>query len=63
MVLEDHTICSGSEDCTVRLWSAMGGGRCRATLTGHTARVNCLAVLKDGALASGARDGDVRLWV
>lgn len=37
-------------------------GVCAITLTGHTGRVYCLTVMKDGRIASGSADGTVRLW-
>ncbi len=37
-------------------------GKCVNTLTGHTDRVFCLAVLPDGTLASGSYDRTIKLW-
>ena len=33
-----------------------------ATLTGHRADVNCVAVLADGRLVSGSNDNTVKVW-
>lgn len=59
-VLHNGTLVSGSEDHTIRLWSA--DGQCSATLTGHTDDVACMVVLPDGTLASGSDDSTIRLW-
>lgn len=55
-------ILSGSADKTLQLWD-IDGGVCVATLRGHEARVNCVAVdwSKRCAL-SGSSDGLLRLW-
>ena len=56
-------LASGSEDCTVRLWS-VPSGEPKEVLEGHTDGVYCLAYLKrprQALLASGS-DREIRLW-
>ncbi|MET9064193.1 NB-ARC domain-containing protein [Streptosporangium sandarakinum] len=54
-------LASGSNDKTVRLWTAEGSQR--AVLRGHTSWVGAVAIAPDGTwLASGADDRTVRLW-
>ena len=46
----------------VRIWDA-ATGTTRATLTGHTATVNAVAIAPDGTwLATASRDGTARIW-
>jgi WD40 repeat protein len=54
-------LASGSDDETVRIWSAATGAHV-ATLEGHTDWVFALAALPDGRLASGSDDKTIRLW-
>jgi len=64
------TLASASWDDTIRVWDALAGV-CLRVLHGHTADVNCLALLRTGAvsaespsvlLASGSDDYTVRVW-
>jgi WD40 repeat protein len=53
------TICSGSYDCTVRVWRGVNEIR---TLKGHTEWVCALAVGPDGTIYSGSYDKTIRVW-
>ena len=56
------TLATAGRDHTVRLWD-VSSRRVRATLSGHTLPVRCLAAAPDGSLlASGGADGAVILW-
>ena len=64
------TLASASWDDTIRVWDALAGV-CLRVLHGHAADVNCLALLRTGAvsaespsvlLASGSDDCTVRVW-
>jgi len=72
---EGHTaIVSGSVDCTIKLWMPMAepgmtGAEegsldpLKATFTGHTKPVLCVATTRDGQYAmSGSEDGTMRFW-
>lgn len=55
-------ILSGSDDNTLRVWSA-GKGACLRTLSGHTGGVWCSQITPDGRIAiSGSTDRTVRVW-
>ena len=57
-----RTIASGGDDKTIRLWD-IDTGEELAQLTGHTERINDIAISPDGqTLASCSMDHTVRLW-
>ena len=59
---DGHTLASGSDDKTVRLWDVATGRSLRA-FEGHTNWVSSVAFSPDGnTLASGSDDKTVRLW-
>ncbi len=55
-------LACGSEDSTIKLWSALTG-ELIATFTGHHGFVDTLAFSPDGnTLASGGTDGTIQFW-
>src|SRR5437660_5130089 len=58
---DEHTLASGSEDGSVKLWDVETGALLWSGW--HTKVTLCLAFSPDGSLlASGSQDGSVRLW-
>jgi len=58
--LSSGYIVSGSDDATVRIWSA--GGSSLYNLTSHTSGVNSVAVFSTGYIASGSWDTTLKIW-
>ena len=56
----DGRIVSGSNDNTLRIWSAHGEHQ--ATLQGHTDKVWAVAIHPDGRIVSGSSDKTLRIW-
>ena len=62
---DGHTLATGSDDKTVRLWgiSVPHHPQLLSTLTGHTSYVPSVAFSPDGhTLASASDDGTIRMW-
>ncbi|MDQ3763661.1 MAG: hypothetical protein M3460_19180 [Actinomycetota bacterium] len=63
---DGHTLVTGSDDQTVRLWNVTDPSRptpLGPPVTGHTNRVRAVAFSPDGrTLATGSDDQTVRLW-
>jgi WD40 repeat protein/DNA-binding CsgD family transcriptional regulator/transcriptional regulator with XRE-family HTH domain len=58
---DEHTLASGNEDGSVRLWDVESGALLWSGW--HTKGTWCLAFSPDGSmLTSGSEDGSVRLW-
>ncbi|XP_068569270.1 F-box/WD repeat-containing protein 7-like isoform X1 [Cebidichthys violaceus] len=53
-------IVSGSDDNTLKVWSAVTG-KCLRTLTGHTGGVWC-SQMSDATVISGSTDRTLRVW-
>lgn len=61
VAFDDTRIVTGSLDSTIKVWSIAEGGKCIATLHGHTTLVGHLQLLPD-LLISGGSDGCLRFW-
>jgi WD40 repeat protein len=68
-ILPDGRLISGSADKTLKIWNVQTG-ECELTLTGHTASVNCVAVMSskqypiysDELIISGSNDCTLKIW-
>ena len=61
-LLPDGRIVTGSQDGTMKLWSA-DGGRCDAVFAGHFEAITAIAVSSDGwQIATTSADHTVRVW-
>ena len=60
IALSDETLVSASEDRTIKIWK-LDEKKCINTFHGHTSKVYCLLVLKDGRLASGSEE-TIKIW-
>lgn len=61
IALPNQKLATGSEDGTIRIWSAKDG-HCQKVLTGHYLAVFSLTVLENGTLVSASKDGTIRFW-
>jgi len=53
---------SSAADSTIKIWD-LETGACRSTLSGHTKRVECVAITPDGKrILSGSDDDTMRVW-
>jgi len=55
-----HTLVSGSEDRSVRLWKV--AEEAQLLFTGHSAAVDAITMLTASAFVSGSQDGHICLW-
>lgn len=56
------SVCQGSDDCLVKIWSSFDG-RLHSTLRGHSAEITDLAVNYENTLiAAGSCDKTIRVW-
>jgi WD40 repeat protein len=56
-----YYVVIASEDFIVRVWNAKEGD-CERVLSGHTARVNAVCVLRGERVVSGSSDKTIRVW-
>jgi hypothetical protein len=64
-VIDDTKLASGCSSLLsygVKVWNISNGLTDGSTLTGHTERVSCLAVLSENLLASGSWDKRINIW-
>ena len=60
VVLSSGKLASGSNDNTIKIWSA--DGNLENTLSGHSSMILSLVVLENGFLVSGSRDQTAKIW-
>ncbi len=58
---ESNIIVSGSEDCSLKVWSSITG-ECLRTLTGHTRGVRSSLLSRENILISGSVDATIKVW-
>ena len=62
MISINGDVITGSQDCTVRVWS-LTAEECQAVYHGHSNPVVCLLMSRDGGSAiSGSEDKTVKVW-
>jgi ribosomal RNA-processing protein 9 len=59
--LGEHTLVSGSEDRTVRLWKVADETQLLFQ-NGHTASIDAVAMLSTSTFLSGSQDGALVMW-
>jgi hypothetical protein len=57
--LPNNRLASGSRDGSVRVWNLVTE-QCEVVIPGHTACVNCLAVISTDTIVSGSGDNSIR---
>jgi hypothetical protein len=57
--LPNNRLASGCDDGSVRVWNLVTE-QCEVVIPGHTAGVNCLAVISMDTIASGSDDNSIR---
>ena len=68
VALHNGLLLTGSQDHLCKVWrlssDGLGGGRCEATLRGHSQRVLCMCQLPrgDGRMLTGSGDKTIRCW-
>lgn len=61
---DGHTVATGSDDCTARIWNDNGPGGgfvARHVLQGHDKYIRCICI-ENGHVLTGSADGTLRKW-